>query len=47
MIRDGVLENPTPTAIFAMHVHPGVQLNKLSFRSGKVMASADEIYISV
>jgi amidohydrolase len=47
MIRDGVLENPKPSAIFAMHVHPGVQLNKLSFRSGKVMASADEIYITV
>ncbi len=47
MIRDGVLENPKPAAIFAMHVHPGVQLGKLSFRSGKVMASADEIYITV
>jgi hippurate hydrolase len=47
MIRDGVLENPKPSAIFAMHVHPGLQLGKLSFRSGKVMASADEIYITV
>jgi hippurate hydrolase len=47
MIRDGVLENPKPTAIFAMHVHPGLQLGKMSFRSGKVMASADEIYITV
>lgn len=47
MIRDGVLENPKPAAIFAMHVHPGVQLGKLSFRSGKVMASADEIYITI
>jgi hippurate hydrolase len=47
MIRDGVLENPRPSAIFAMHVHPGLQLGKLSFRSGKVMASADEIYITI
>jgi len=47
MIRDGVLENPKPSAIFAMHVHPGLQLGKMSFRSGKVMASADEIYITV
>jgi amidohydrolase len=47
MIRDGVLEDPKPSAIFAMHVHPGLQLGKMSFRSGKVMASADEIYITV
>ncbi|MGE5108745.1 MAG: M20 metallopeptidase family protein, partial [Sphingobacteriales bacterium] len=47
MIKDGVLENPAPQAIFGMHVHPGLALNKLSLRSGKVMASADEIYISI
>jgi hippurate hydrolase len=47
MIRDGVLANPVPAAIFAMHVHPGLPTGKLSFRSGKVMASADEIYVTV
>lgn len=47
MIRDGVLENPKPQSIFGLHVHPGLQLGKLSFRSGKVMASADELYITV
>jgi amidohydrolase len=47
MIRDGVLENPKPSAIFALHVHPGLALGKLSFRAGTVMASADEIYISI
>jgi amidohydrolase len=30
-----------------MHVHPGLETGKLSFRAGKVMASADEIYITV
>jgi len=47
MINEGVLENPKPSAIFAMHVHPGLQTGKLSFREGKVMASADELYITV
>lgn len=47
MIRDGVLENPRPDAIIAMHVHPGLQFGKLSFRKGLIMASADEIYITI
>ncbi|MCW3086956.1 MAG: N-acetyl-L,L-diaminopimelate deacetylase [Sediminibacterium sp.] len=47
MIRDGVLENPKPQGIFGLHVHPGLDLGKLSFRKGRVMASADEIYITI
>ena len=42
MIRDGVLENPKPQYIFGLHVHPGLPTGKLSFRGGKVMASADD-----
>ena len=30
-----------------MHVHPGLDVGKLSFRKGRVMASADEIYITI
>lgn len=47
MIKDGVLENPKPQAIFAQHVHTMMDVGKLSFRGGQVMASADEIYITV
>jgi hippurate hydrolase len=47
MIRDGVLENPAPQGIIALHVHPGLDFGKLSFRKGRVMASADEIYITI
>ena len=47
MIKEGVLENPKPGAIVAMHVHPGLPIGKLSFRGGLIMASADEIYITV
>ena len=47
LIKEGVLENPVPQSIFALHVHTGLQTGKLSFRGGMVMASADEIYITV
>ena len=47
MIKEGVLEDPKPQAIFALHVHPGLEVGKLSFRGGMVMASADEIYITI
>lgn len=47
MIKAGVLENPAPQAIFGLHVHPQLETGKLSFRGGQVMASADEIYISI
>jgi len=47
MIKEGVLENPKPEAIVAMHVHPGLPAGKLSFRKGLIMASADEIYITI
>jgi amidohydrolase len=47
LIKEGVLENPKPQAIVGMHVNPQLQVGKLSFRSGMVMASADEIYITL
>jgi len=47
MIKEGVLENPAPQAIFGLHVHPGLETGKLSFRGGMVMASADELYITI
>jgi len=47
LIKEGVLENPKPGAIMALHVHPGLQTGKLSFRAGVVMASADEIFITI
>jgi amidohydrolase len=47
MIREGVLDNPAPEAIFGLHVHPGLPVGKFSFRGGQVMASADEIYITI
>ncbi len=47
LIGEGVLEDPKPEKIFALHVHPGLEVGKLSFRNGMVMASADKLYISI
>lgn len=47
MIKEGVLENPTPSAIFAQHVFPNLEAGQVGFRSGKYMASTDEIYLTV
>ena len=47
MIKEGVLEDPKPKSILALHVHPNMEVGKFSFRKGMVMASADEIYITI
>lgn len=47
MINEGVLENPAPASVFGQHVFPGLPAGKVGIRSGKYMASADEIYIHI
>lgn len=47
MIKEGVLENPTPTAVFGQHVFPELTAGKVGFRPGLYMASADELYFTV
>jgi hippurate hydrolase len=47
LIAEGVLQNPKPQCIFGLHVNPQLEVGKLSFRGGKVMASADELYITI
>jgi amidohydrolase len=47
LIKEGVLHDPQPQAIFGLHVHPGLEIGKFSFRGGPSMASADEIFITV
>jgi amidohydrolase len=47
LIKEGVLESPKPQGIFALHVHPGLEVGNFSFRKGKCMASSDEIYITI
>lgn len=47
LIKEGVLENPAPQCIAGLHVHPQLPVGQFSFRPGQVMASADEIYITI
>jgi amidohydrolase len=47
MIREGVLQNPVPQAIFGQHVFPLLPAGKIGVRSGMYMASADELYLTV
>lgn len=47
LIKEGVLENPKPDAIFALHVYPHLPCGAAGFRAGQYMASADEIYITI
>lgn len=47
MIKEGVLETPSPQCIFGQHVFPSMEAGKVGFRSGMYMASTDEIYMTV
>lgn len=47
MIKEGVLENPKPSSIFAQHVFPSMEVGKVGFRTGMYMASTDEIYVTL
>ena len=45
MIEQGVLENPTPERIYALHVMPELECGRVGVKTGQYMASTDEIYI--
>lgn len=47
MIEESVLENPAPEIIIGQHVFPELEAGKVGMKSGKYMASTDEIYITV
>ncbi|MCF8303759.1 MAG: amidohydrolase [Bacteroidales bacterium] len=47
MIREGVLENPKPAGIFGQHVYPELEAGQVGLRSGKYMASTDEVFLTV
>ncbi|MCD4744678.1 MAG: amidohydrolase, partial [Bacteroidales bacterium] len=47
MIKEGVLTNPKPDVIIGQHVFPEMDVGKAGIRSGKYMASTDEIFLTV
>ncbi len=47
MIEDGLLENPTVDAAFALHVDPQVPAGQIAFTPGMANANSDRIFIRV
>lgn len=47
MIKEGVLENPRPQAIFGLHVMPNLQVGEVGYNSGPAMASSDRFKIVI
>lgn len=47
MIKAGVLENPRPDFIIGQHVYPELEAGMIGMRSGKYMASTDEVHLVV
>lgn len=47
LINKGVLKNPAVNAIFGQHILPGKPAGKAGFYPGVMMASQDEIYITI
>ena len=47
MIKEGVLQNPTPAAMLGQHVATNIPVGKIGFREGMYMASTDELYLIV
>ncbi len=47
MIQAGVLENPRPGFIIGQHVYPELEAGKIGLKSGRYMASTDEVHLTV
>ena len=47
MIKEGVLQNPSPELIIGQHVHPPLEAGRIGMRPGIYMASTDELYVTV
>jgi amidohydrolase len=47
MINDGILDNPTVDAAFALHVSPGARAGQITLREGPAAAAADFFEIIV
>jgi amidohydrolase len=47
MVKQGVLENPVPEAIFGLHVSSPLAAGRVGYRAGPLMASSDSFRIVV
>ncbi|TDH27385.1 amidohydrolase [Segetibacter sp. 3557_3] len=47
MVKEGVLNNPKVEAAFGLHINSATEVGTIKYKSGSVMASADEFSIKV
>lgn len=47
MVKEGVLENPRPQAIFGLHTMPSIEAGQIAYHSGPAMASSDRLLITI
>lgn len=47
LIKNGILKNPEVDAIFGQHILPGKPAGKVGFYPGVMMASQDELFITI
>ncbi len=47
MVQEGVLENPRPSAIFALHTNPSLEVGEVGYTSGPIYASSDHFAITI
>ncbi len=47
MLRQGAFENPTPDAVFGLHISSNALVNTISYRPGGALASSDRLRITV
>lgn len=47
MMEEGALESPIPEYVLGQHTMPELPAGKVGFRSGKYMASTDELFIKI
>ncbi|MFN6286905.1 MAG: amidohydrolase, partial [Bacteroidota bacterium] len=47
MVKEGVMENPKVDAIFGLHIQSGLEVGKVKYKSGSLMAAADWFSITV
>jgi amidohydrolase len=47
MIKEGVMDDPRPSAILGQHVMPSIPVGKIGIRKGKMWASMDELSVTI
>ncbi|MGD2216831.1 MAG: amidohydrolase, partial [Gemmatimonadales bacterium] len=47
MVQEGVLEDPRPAAIFALHTNPDLEVGQVGYTSGPIYASSDHFRLTI